>query len=160
MAGVTFELLNDELGLRLEAVGSAIGRIAHQALREGGGPMLSAIKSHIHSITGLLAGGLALRAGKNDRAGRYSMLISSWTTREVFAMTRSSGVAARVRGLGQARDRYRTWYGVPVEFGHANARGGGRTPEHPFMRPGFDEAEVSTLALVEERLGEALDAAL
>ena len=120
--------------------------------------MLAAMKSRIHDVSGQLRRGLRLRVGRRDRPGRYGVLISSWTTREKFAATRSSGVAARVRGLGEARDRYRVYYGPMVEFGHRQ-RGGGRTPEHPFMRPAFDALEASAAELIEQQLVGALNEA-
>jgi hypothetical protein len=146
------------LAQQLEAMGAAARKVGRQALEAGGEPMLAAIRGRIHDVTGTLSRGLEIRPGRGDRPGRISMLIQSWGTRARFARTRSSGVAARVRALGGARDRYRNWYDLPVEFGHANASGGGRTPEHPFARPGFDTTEEATAEGIEAELFTALDA--
>ena len=159
MAGASFIVLDGEaLAQQLEALGAAARKVARQALQTGGGPMLEAIRSRIHDVTGNLSRGLELRPGQGDREGRFSMLIQSWGTRAQFARTRSSGVAEKVRSLGGARDRYRNWYDLPVEYGHANASGDGQTPAHPYARPGFDTTEEATGEGIEAALLAALDA--
>jgi hypothetical protein len=156
VAGAVFAIIDgDILATRLEATGQAARKIARGALKAGGSPMLAAIQSRIHDVSGLLRRGLRLRAGRGDWQGRYSMLISSWTTRETFAKKKPGAKVAP----GGARDRYRVYYGIMVEYGHRNAHGGGQTPEHPFVRPGFDATAESTGQLVEQMLLDGIDAA-
>lgn len=160
MASAILTILDGESVARdLEALPLKMARqIGHEALREGGEPMVAAIRARIHSRTGLLAGGLKIRNAKGDRPGRIAVLITSTTSREKFAAAQSSGVAKRVRLAGQSSDRYAVYYGLNVEFGHANVRGGGDVPPHPFLLPGFDTTVESVLDTAEQKVGESLDA--
>lgn len=171
----TFAVLNDQpIAAGLMATGKEINSIGRDALRAGGKPMLAAIRARTPVRRGHLKRGLRLRIARGQ--GRIAMLISSSSSRESFAKTRSSGVAARVRGLGGAKDRYRNWYDVPVEYGHRIARSGeganpfsrkkdadkysawgGRVEEHPFMRPGFDETVEQTSRIIEDQVGEKIE---
>jgi len=171
---IAFKMSVDDhgLGLALENLPKAVAkRIAKAALKEGSKPILAAIKSYIHSRTGLLAGGLKVRVARGDRAGRVAVLIQSWPTREKFAASRPG---RKVAG-GDAKDRYRVYYGTFVELGH-KVRGaagetvgytgrvykrkgvvGGRVDAHPFIAPGFDETADAAGEIIEQRLGEGID---
>ncbi|HOI55744.1 MAG TPA: HK97 gp10 family phage protein [Phycisphaerae bacterium] len=154
--GLTFQVIDNEVILQyVGSLGRQVRKIARQTLMKAGKPMLAAIKARVRRLTGTLARGLRLRIGRGDRKNRYSVLITSWTTREAFAAVLSRGVAKRVRQAGQARDRYRVWYATPLEKGHANARGGGRTPPYPFLAPGFEETVDMAYQTAEQALLEA-----
>ncbi|MBN2584874.1 MAG: HK97 gp10 family phage protein [Planctomycetes bacterium] len=158
--GLTFHMVGGDVVLEyMASIGRGVRKVARRALSAAGRPVLAAIKARIRRVTGTLSRGLRLRVGKNDRRNRFSVLIASWTTREAFAMTRSSGAAKRIRAAGQKRDRYRVWYDASLEKGHVNARGGGRTPAHPFMAPGFEATAQTAYQIAGEALLTEVDAA-
>ena len=150
---VTLQLLDGErLADALDGLGKTVARrLGRQALKEGGQPMLAAIRGRVHSVTGVLASGLKMRPGRGDRPGRISMLIVSETTRQRFAAAHPS----RRVSPGGARDRYRVYYGPMVEFGHRVAGGSGeRVPAHPFLRPGFDSTVEAAGGIIEKTVGD------
>jgi hypothetical protein len=116
------------------------GKVVRGVLAEGIGPMVPAMRSKIHSVTGLLAGGLKLKMGKGDRAGRYSVYVDSTVTARKFEAKKH-----RPAGAGSPGRQYRVYYGALVEFGHRIAGSDERVPAHPFMRTVFD-AQVETAA--------------
>ena len=137
----------------LTALGQAVARrISRQALKAGANPMVAAARARIHSITGLLAGGLAARVGRGDFPGRTSVVIQALTTRARFAR-----VTGRKVKPGKNRG-FRVYYGTFVELGHKTA-GGGRVPAHPFMRSAFDAQVSGTADIIQEELGRGIDAA-
>ena len=114
------------------------GKVVRGVLAEGIGPMVPAMRSRIHSVSGLLAGGLKLKMGKGDRPGKYSVYVDSTVTARKFVATKHRPVAS-----GNAGRQYRVYYGAMVEFGHRIAGSDERAPAHPFLRTVFD-AQVET----------------
>lgn len=145
------------LAERLKATGKAAGRIARKALKAGGQPMLTAIRGRVRRNTGLLSEGLRLRFGRGDHRGKYSVLISSRTTRARFARKKKFYRIA----AGQPSDRYAIYYGLMVEYGHRQ-RPGGRTGSdgfvraYPFARPGFDATVGQTAELIEQLVADGI----
>jgi hypothetical protein len=155
MASATLQVIDGEiLAQALEGLPPAIARgIGRSALREGGGPMVAAIKARIHSVTGLLGGGLRLRSASGDRPGRIAVLISSTTTRQTFA---TKGRRRKV-AKGGARDPYRVYYGPMVEFGHKVAGSSATVPAYPFVRPGFEATVDAAGQAIEESIWSGLE---
>lgn len=147
-----------ELAIDLLGIERSLARgIIRGALKAGGEPMLAAIRSRIRSRTGLLSSSVRVRAGKGDRPGRTSVIISAWATAGSFAKHREqagrSGVAAKVRESyqGRMRSRYDLYYGYFVEMGHKGA------PAHSFARAGFDATVDQSADLIEQALAEGIE---
>jgi hypothetical protein len=157
----------------------AAGKVVRGILAEGVGPMVPAMRSRIHSVTGLLAGGLRLKMGKGDRPGKYSVYVDSAATARKFESTKHRPVAA-----GSAGRQYRVYYGIMVEFGHkyrhddetsthidkrGEARGehgpiyvrhgqaGRRTPAHSFLRAVFDAQAEGAAEKIENSFWELVE---
>ncbi len=161
---ITVEVANgDEIAAALGGMSKALVRkIGKAALAAGARPMLAAIRGRINRVSGNLAAGLRLIPGKGDRPGRLSLLVQSRTTREAFARRLDKAgrlsQAASVRSKGNARDRYKVYYGLMVEAGHAGPKGGSeRTPAHPFMRPGFDSTVENSASTITAELSAGVD---
>ena len=168
------------LAERLQNLSKGVaGKIVRGVLAGGISPMVPAMKSRIHSVTGLLAGGLKLKMGKGDRAGRYSVYVDSVVTARKFASMTHRPVAA-----GSPGRQYRVYYGVMVEFGHkyrrddetsthidkrGEARGehgpiyvrhgqsGRRTPAHSFLRAVFDAQVEGAAEKIENGFWDAVE---
>lgn len=132
---------------------------ARRALRAGGMPLLAAMRSRIKSRTGLLAGSLKLRAGRGDRKGRTSLLISANVT--AAAMASHYERIGRRGKMNELRDRYKNrenasykvWWARAVEFGHKGPFGSEKaTPPHSFARAGFDSTAENAADIIEEKL--------
>jgi len=137
--------------------------IIRDALKEGSGPMLAAIRSRINSRTGMLSSSVRVRAGKGDRPGRTSVIISAWATAGAFARHREmagrSAVAAKVRESykGRMRSRYDVYYGYFVEMGHRTP-GGKDVPAHSFARAGFDATVDRAGERIEQTISDGIGA--
>jgi len=123
------------------------------ALMAGGQPIVTAAKGNIHNVSGLLAGGLKLRVGKNNRPGRLAVLMQSWTTRQTFA---TKGRRRKV-AEGRGRDRYKVYYGPPLEYGRED-RAGRIVGKHPWAGPAFDATGESAATDIEVRIGDGIAA--
>jgi hypothetical protein len=147
---VTFQVQGgDSIAAWLSGLPDKVARrIGVAALKAGAKPMIAAIRSRIHSVSGLLARSLKAHAGKGDREGRTSLIISANTTRAAFARAKPSHRVA----AGRDTDRYVVYYGYPVEFGHRIAGVTGAVPPHPFIRPGFDSTAEEAGDIIEEAL--------
>ena len=175
------EIIEGEmLAQRLQNLPKAVARdVVRGVLTEGIGPMVPAMRSRIHSVSGLLAGGLKLKMGQGDRAGRYSVYVDSTVTARKFEATKHRPVAA-----GSPGRAYRVYYGIMVEFGHryrrddetsthidkrGEARGehgpiyvqhgqsGRRTPAHSFLRAVFDAQVEGAAQKIEDSFMEAVE---
>ncbi len=146
----------EEVALRLDAMTRRdAGRAARGALALGAQPMAAAVKSRIHSVSGLLASTVRVRMGRGDRPGRYSVWIGATASRARFARARAKagrpGQALDVLSKGGRRDRYSVYYAAMVEYGHRGPKGG-RVPAHPFARPGFDATVDQAMETAEREL--------
>lgn len=148
-----------ELAIDLLGIERSLARgITRNALKAGGGPMLASIRSRIRSRTGLLSSSVRLRAGKGDRAGRTSVIISAWATAQSFAKHREQagrgleGSAVRDRYKGKPRSRYSVYYGYFVEMGTKGA------PAHSFARAGFDATVDQSAETIEQSISDGIGA--
>ena len=152
----------DELAEQFAGMERAIAKgVARDALREGGAPMLAAMKARVSVRTGLLAGSLRMRAGSGDRAGRTSVIISASATATRAAEAFREAGHRKMAGyaLRSRVERYNVYYGMMVEYGHAapyDAGGEKVAGEHPFARPSFDEHVDTSADLIEEKLFEGI----
>jgi hypothetical protein len=128
------------------------GKIVRDVLAEGVGPMVPAMRSQIHSVSGLLAGGLKLKMGNGDRPGKYSVYVDSTVTARKFTAMKHRPVAA-----GSPGRQYRVYYGIMVEFGHRIAGADGRVPAHPFLRTIFDAQVEGAAETIENGFWEAVE---
>lgn len=146
----------------LLGVNKALARkLAGGVLKQAAAPMASAMKAAAPRKSGLLARSLRVRMGRNDPAGRYSVVVQANTRRQTFAKYQEragrKGRAEKVRGAGRPGDKYRVFYGLFVEYGHEKANGSGRVPAHPFARPAFDSHVEQMTSTIENGLTEAVD---
>lgn len=163
----------DELIAGLEALDQKIQRkFSRTALRAGQGPMVAAIKAieEPHSITGLLQSGIRGLAGRGDRPGITSQLISAITDVGGFLQFGTSSSAEKSRlekNLiskygGNLGAKYRVYYARAVEMGHepsgwyAHVAGAVPVPPHPFARPGFDETVDESADIIEQSLSDQI----
>ena len=169
----------EDFAERINRMGTAGRRLARGILREGSAPILAAIQSGIHDVSGALKAGTKLRAGRGDRPGRYSVYVASRTTRRSYAkrlrkIGRGRRAAFVTRSPVSGGDPYRLFYWLFVEKGHKHRRfdetrgehgsiwsvhgkTGRRTPAHPFIAPGFDATSDGALDTIETK---ALDGAM
>jgi hypothetical protein len=135
----------------LKAMGREGKELQRSALLSGGGPLLAAMRAGINSLTGLLAGGLSMRPGRGDRAGRVSVLLSSKTTVKEFAsktygVTRAKALASGIKGRN-----YRVYYGLFVALGHKNP-GHADVPPHDWYGQAFDSQAEGLLEVAADTL--------
>lgn len=106
-------------------------------------PMVGAMRAAIHSDTGRLKAGLAVRPGRGDRPGRTSVVISSLSTRARVAAFEKR---PDLRLKGSARSKMGVHYSIPLEMGHGGPR---PAPPHPFAGPAFDAHAESAAEKIE-----------
>jgi hypothetical protein len=150
----------DELRAAFNEVDTAVQRtIARKALRVGDVEIVDAMRGLITDRSGLLAGSLVMRAGRGDRKGITSILISANATAEVFAKARESqgkltaAAGVRKRFANRMAETYIVFYARMVEFGHVGKYPDSpKTPEHSFARAGFDATADSAADKIEDAL--------
>ena len=126
------------------------GPVVRKGMNAGGVEITAAVRRHIHSVSGLLAAGTRVRAGRGDQPGRYSVYMSSQTTANRYATRgRTRKVAA-----GAGSRKYRIWHWPAVEYEHRIVTNKGNdtgktVAAHPFVRPGFDESIDGAMDIVE-----------
>lgn len=137
--------------------------LAREALSEGANPMVAAIRSGIRSRSGLLARSVKARAGKNDRPGTFSVIVSTMATASQFIKNReaagfvSLSADLKRRYDSKSKEKYSVYYGYMVDSGHLGPHGSSAaTPSHPFFRLGFDSTVDESANMIETRLLDAI----